>query len=243
MSKKDYIPTSDSEFFDFQDTFVSVVNTNKAGWDFSPTADTEWTLLTNTVGVKKKLYDDTWSIVKTGSFTRPERLAFLNARQSYESGKMYDPTDTSIRLFISRYIRNNKLVTIEQKAAMGLTIPDEVKTPSTPPSEGNLLVGSVKSATHLAHHNEIGVPGQDSKAKEDYVENIHVFIAFTDASVKTAPDEKEFVYDGIVKYGVYDRNFAAEQEGKRAWYFAKVMSKGKGGSYGPPSSTWNGVIL
>jgi hypothetical protein len=198
MKKKDYIPKKDSEFFDFQDTFVKVVDDNKDGWDLSTTADTEWTLLTATTGTKKKLYIDKWEIVKTGSFSRPEKLAFLEARQSYESGKINDPSDTSIRLFISRYIRNNKLVSVDQKAEMGLTIPDDVKSPTSPPSEGNLLVGSVKSATHLAHHNEIGVPGQTSKAKEDYVENIHVFIAFTEANVKTAPELNEFVYDGIV---------------------------------------------
>jgi hypothetical protein len=189
------------------------------------------------------LFDDKWAIVKTGVYTKPEKLAMHEARRSYESGNPTDAADTSIRLFIKRFIRNNPLVNNEQKAEMGLTIPDEVKTPSAEPPAGNEIVGTVKSAKHLAHHNEVQTPGQVSKAKEPNIENVHIFIAFTEANVTLAPAISAFVFDGIVKRGVYDREFEPAQEGKRAWYFVRLMSKGKAAKYGPPSALWNSVIM
>ena len=111
------------------------------------------------------------------------------------------------------------------------------------PPVGNEIIGTVKSGVHLGHHNEVQTPGQVSKAKEPNIENVHIFIAFTEANVTIAPAINTFVFDGIVKRGVYDREFEPAQEGKRAWYFVRLMSKGKAAKYGPPSALWNSVIM
>ena len=108
---------------------------------------------------------------------------------------------------------------------------------------GNDLAGKIKKATYLVHYNQVSVPGQKSKAKGNGVENIHVFIYITEASVKTVPDISTFVYDGMVKRGKYVRQFDISQEGKRVWYIVRIMFKGKDQRYSSPSEPWDGIIM
>ena len=243
ITKKDFIPGPNGKFDDFQKTLVAAMTAHMSTWGLPTAATAEFTLLTATAGKKKLRWEDAWEIVKTKSFTHAQEVEMLAARKDYESGRPDDPTDTSIRLFLTRYVRNNPRVTDEQKAEMGLIIPDLVKTLSTHIFVGNNLVGTVSWGEHLVHHNEVLVPGQESKAKGEGVENIHVFIAFTAASVTVAPALDKFVFDGMVKNGKYERAFNVEQEAMRAWYFVRLMLKGKNGQYSVPSEIWQSVIM
>ncbi len=243
MPIKPSIPRANGKFDDFQKTLIAFILANMAGWGLPTAATAEFTLLSNTAGKKKLRWDVIWAIILTKVFTHPQEVELKAARKDYESGRPDDPTDTSIRLFLNRYIRYNPKVTDEQKAEMGLIIPDLVKTLSTHIFVGNNLVGTVSWGEHLVHHNEVLVPGQLSKAKGDGVENIHVFIAFTAASVTVVPSSDKFVFDGMVKNGKYERVFAQEQEAMRAWYFVKMMMKGKKGQYSAPSDVWQSVIM
>ncbi len=243
MPTKNFIPGPYGKFNDFQATLIAFILANMAGWGLPTAATAEFTLLSNTVGKKKLRWEAIWAIILTNVYTHPQEVELKAARRDYEFGRRDDPTDTSIRLFLTRYIRNNPRVSDEQKAAMGLIVPDLVKTLSTHVFVGNNLVGTVSWGEHLVHHNEVLVPGQESKAKPDGVENIHVFIAFTAASVKEVPALDKFVYDGMVKNGKYDREFTIEQEAMRAWYYVKMMMKGKNGKYSLPSEIWQSVIM
>jgi hypothetical protein len=246
MKSKDFIPGSNVEFNDFQENLVKKINEYLAGWGLSTDAITELATLTSGPNNKKKRWEDAWSIVKTKNFTKAEEAEMLKARKEYESGHKEIPTDTSLRLFITRYIRNNPKVTIQQKVEMGITQPDEEITPTSPglaKSAGAGLFGKVMNAQHLLQNSEVTVPGQKSKAKGEGVEEIQVFIAFTDATVTAHPDLKEFAYDGTVTRGKYKRNFDPSQVGKKAWYYARVMIKGKTKTYGPPSEYWNAVVM
>ena len=246
MSGKDFIPASNRVFNDWQGNFVTVAHGYFPDWDLPPAADTEWGKLVTVPGNKQTRWKNAWNIVSTGEFTRSQEVEMLKARASYESGHKDDPGDTSLRLFIKRYIRYNPRVTDAQKQEMGLLVPDEVISQTSPElakSEEAGLLGKVASAQHLLQISEVTIPGQKSKAKGQGVEDIQVFIAFTDATTTTPPDIKDFAYDGVVLRGKYKRNFETSQVGKKAWYYARVMIKGKTRTYGPPSEFWSAVIM
>ena len=240
------IPRSNSGFNDFQDTFVNVVNDNIATFDFSAAATLEWKLLTNTVGKKKKNWDAIWPIIKTKVFTHADEVRMVETRKDYESGTRKDATDTSLRLFIKRYIINNPLVTSEMKVLLGLTVPDDIKTERTGVHgfhPGNDLSGKVRSADHLVHWLKITIPSQKSKAKPPSVKDIQIFMALTELSVTVAPALSAFGYIGVVQGGLFTQIFDITQEGKRAWYYARFMYKGKMVTYGPPCTIWNAIVM
>ena len=246
MTTGDYIPNGRGAFDDWQDNLVTQANSFIPTWGLPTAATAEWTLLTNTPGKKKKRWEAAWAIVKTKVFTRPQEEELIEARKDYESGHRDDPNDTSLRLFIARYIRNNPRVTGPQKLAMGLPVPDEVISPSTDTqskSPGSELSGKVRQGEHLIQHSDVLIEGQISKALPEGVKCIQIFIAYTEAAVTVAPPKSAFVYDGEVKRGKYNRVFDEAQEGKRAWYYARMLFSGKIPTYGPPSPVWNAVIM
>jgi hypothetical protein len=242
----DYIPGGLAEFDAWQSNFVDVFNYILSGLTVLPAVVAEWELLTQTPGVKKIRWDNAWSIVKTKEFKHSQETELLSALRDYISGNRSDVSDTSLRLFIARYIRFNPAITKEQKKQMGLTVPKD-KNSNTSDTGAKLsgieIDGIVRKSTHLHHYNDVKVAGQRSNAKPEGVENIQVFIAFTDVSVKTAPAISAFAYDGVVKCGKYVREFDAAREGMRAWYYARVMIKGKTATYGPPSVIWSAMIM
>jgi hypothetical protein len=246
MASNSFIPAPNGEFNNWQANFVKVVNNYSGDWQLSSMAMAEWTALTVGPNSKKAAWEKIWGVVSTRDFKRSEQVEMLAARKSYEYGKKESAKDTSLRIFISRYLRNNPLVSKKQKKEMGLTVPDPVRTPTSAEPSGGAgaeFQGSVAFGTHLVHHNLVRIPGLKSKARAKGVENIQVFIAFTEASVKTPPDMKYFAYDGTVKSGKYVRVFEPEQEAMRAWYYIRLKYKGHTHSYGPPSEYWNAVIM
>ena len=152
----DFIGRSDADFDDWQDNFVAKVNLNKATWNLSEAALDEWTFLTVTAGDKKAEWVLRWAKVKSGEFTHSDVVYKDSARRSYESGDVNNPADTSLRIFINRYIRFNPLVTDGQKAEIGITIPDEQKTPAPGVDGSNVLrevAGQLLKNEHLCKKN------------------------------------------------------------------------------------------
>jgi hypothetical protein len=246
MSGINFIPAPNGKFNDWQKNFTTVAPGYFTGWGLPTAASDEWDALVTDPGNKQQRWITAYNIVSSGEFTHSQEVEMLDARNSYESGRPDDPDDTSLRLFIKRYIRYNPRVTKAQKQVMGLLVPDEVITQTSPDlakSEEAGLMGKVASAQHLLQNSEVTVPGQKSKAKGEGVEEIQVFLAFTDATTTTPPDLKDFAYDGTVTWGKYKRNFDPSQVGKKAWYYARVMIKGKTKTYGPPSEYWNAVVM
>ena len=245
MAYKNYIPRPDSAFNLWQNNFVTKANVYIVGWALSATALTEWQLLTNTPGKKKLEWDEAWRKVATGQFESHHTVRKTYARKSYESGRRTQAHDTSLRLFIARYVRNNPQVTTEQKANLGLTIPDMIKTPHPgvdAASKSIGLLGAVKDIKHLMHRSSVTTPGAESRGLAYGVDGIEVHMAFTEATCKQSPPVSEFKFDGEVKYGLYARQFDVEQECLRAWYVARKRFKGKKKTYGPFSTPWSALI-
>ena len=229
--------------FDFwQKNFITKSAGFMAGWDLSASAIAEWAVLT---GAGKKLrWDAAWAIVSTGEFLHSQEQEMLDAKKSYISGMKGNPADTSIRLYITRYIRNNPKVTNEQKIAIGILVADETIT-TTIPGEAKIsgeLTPILKYLKHLAHY--LGVKDQDMKTvtKEQGVAEIGMFIAITEGNVKVCPPLSAFQYDGKVRNGGYVRTFQPEMEGMRAWYLARKKSKGRNGVFGSPGFPANSLI-
>jgi hypothetical protein len=245
-STKDFIPGPNADFDNWQSSFVSTVNLYISGWGLSTDALDEWATLTSEPSNKQKRWKTIWDIVKTKEFTHSQAQECADARKSYESGRRDDPNDTSLRLYITRYIRNNPKVSNTQKKALKITVPDDVITETSPElakkSEA-ALEGRIVSASHLMHHSKVNILGQTDTAMGEDVLEIQVFIAFTEATVTTAPNMKDFHFDGLVTRGKYDRVFDPSLVGSKAWYYARNVIKGKTKTFGPPSEFWNGMVM
>ncbi|MEI8204803.1 MAG: hypothetical protein WCH34_17420 [Bacteroidota bacterium] len=245
MPSKDFVPHKNSLFDNWQENLVNVANDCKEAWGLSNRALGEWELLTNTSGKKKKRWETIWAVVSSKNFTHSDETELLSARKDYESGNKNNPDDTSLRIFISRYIRFNKNVTVKQKEKMGLTIPKATRSKTLVVDEnqlaGNLSGRVIKNMNHC-HVSEIGVPGRKSKALEEGVKSIQVFIAFTPPDVKVAPPIKEFNYDGVADVGKHIHIFEADMGLTRVWYYARREFKEKKNTYGPPSIPWSALI-
>ena len=242
MVRKDFIPHQDSLFNNWQDNFVTRANVYIPGWGLTAAALAEWAMLTNTPGKKKLLWDQAWPKVASGLFDRADTALKKRARKEYEFGFEVNAKDTSLRLFISRYLRNNPLVTNEQRADLGLRVPDLIRTPS-PGADQNINVeGAIANMKHLMHRSCVMIPGALHKGLDVGVDAIEVYLVIKEASENIPPDVKEYTMDGEVKRGYYIREFDSEDEGMRAWYLARKRFKGKKKTFGTFSYPWSGLI-
>ena len=236
-----FVPNGNGPFYDFSENYNSVVSLYKATWNLPDQATDELTLL----ATKRDRFVHAWGIVKTKKFYPSDERELLDARQEYESGDPTKPSDTSIRIFITRYIRNNPLVTNKQKVDMGIVIPDEIKTITTDTNAkvtGIEMKGAVSVVRHLSHTITIDYAGTKSKKKPKGAKEVQIFIGYGDALGKNPPDIKTFAYDGVVTAGKYTKSFDAAQEGLRAYYYVRIVVKGRKPVYGTPSVIWSAVI-
>ncbi len=241
----DFIGHSDADFDAWQENFVIKVNLYKATWGLSADALTEWTFLTVTAGDKKAEWVLRWATVKSGEFTHSDVVFKNSARHSYESGDINNPEDTSLRMFINRYIRYNPLVSDGQKADIGITIPSEQRTPAPGVDGSNVMrevAGQLLKNEHLFQLSQVNTPGVKSLAKGTGVDGIEIFIAITPITVTVSPAAKEYAFDGESKGGYYKRQFDDGQEELKAWYKARKRFKGRTKTWGPFSKPWWGVI-
>jgi len=245
MPDHDYIPGGNSKFNIWQDTFTKFATDFMPGWNLDQTALNKWQLLTNTPGKKKKRWEAAWKIAWSRNCKKSDKQELKDARKDYERGIKSDINDTGLRPFIAEYIRYNTKVTNEQKRDMGLTVRGDWKTESAESiaaSDKIDVSGSVAMITHLIHKNVVRTVGSKSRAKGKRIEEIQVYIAFTEAKVKVAPPLKEFKLDGIVFRGIYIRQFKEEDEGLRAWYYARKVIKGRKRIYCQASAPWSGLV-
>jgi len=240
MATNDFIPSGNAEFDAWQINFVIKVNSFKAGWNWNTDATAEWTLLTGTSNLKQARWAAIWAKVSSKEFMHSDEVELKAARKSYESGDKNNPVDTSLRIFTKRYIANNKNVTLQQKKACGLTVPDTVLTPAGNPATRSAEPQlTLKKQAHLLHQIEVMCPGAKSKAKADGVKEIVMYMTVQAANLPT-PALSVFQYVGDVKRGIYTSNFADTQEGMKAYYY--IREKNSKGLLGNPSMVI-GVII
>jgi len=242
MASHDYIDQKNAIFNPWQSNFIIVFDSYKATYDLPSGAAAEEIALK----VKQTRYETAWGIVNTGQYTDADLVELNDARHEYESGAPENPLDTSLRIFIGRYLRKNKLVTKKQREELGITIADTIKSPVTDTNaklSGIELNGNIKVYKHLIHQSEVKTPGKGSRAKGEGVLEIEVWICIVDDPKNlTPPDEKLYVYAGKVNAGIYTHTFIEDQVACRAWYRVRKIIKGKQKTFGPFSAPWSGVI-
>ena len=240
MATNDFIPSGNAEFDAWQINFVIKVNSFKSLWNFNSDATNEWTLLTGANNVKQARWAAIWAKISSKEFLHSDETEMKAARKSYESGDKNNLADTSLRLFIRRYIANNKNVTAQQKKACRLTVPDTIITQSSNiaarTTEPQL---TLKKQAHLIHQLEVKYPGTKSKAKADGVKDIFIYMIVQAANL-AIPSLDEFKYVGDVKRGNYTSHFTDTQEGLKAYYY--IREKSTKGVLGNPSMVI-GVIV
>jgi hypothetical protein len=185
--------------------------------------------------VKQARFLAAWAIVSSKEFMHSDEKELKEAIQSYVSGDKSNPADTSIRLFIKRYIANNIHVTPTQRMAMRLTEEVDVKTPAVDPS-GRILNTyiSVKKQSHLVIEVEVTYPGTKSKKKQKGVKEVMLYELVQAANVTTIPDPETttYKYIGDMKRGVFTSHFTLSQEGMAALYVMRTKNtKGVLGNY------------
>jgi hypothetical protein len=245
-TKKSFIPKGFAAFNEWQGNFVTSVNLFRPGWNWPPTVEDEWKLLTDTSGKKKLRWDIIAAIIVTNNFKPSDEVEMQKSRKDYEFGNRADNADTSLRIFTTRYIRNSPFVTEEQKRIIGILVPDLIKTPTTDTNvkiTGIELVGAMKKTQHLIHTILVTTPGSESRALGDGVDGIEVFMAITESSQTTAPPLTQFQLVGEIKRGLYTHTFDVDKVGKLAWYYVRKRLKGKTTTYGPPSLIWSWPII
>ncbi len=239
MPSKDFIPHDCHLFNDWQNNLINVANSHIESWGLTNLALEEWTLLTMTERKKKKRWEAIWFVVSKKDSKSSEKTELRSARKDYENGNPRNPKDTSLRLFITRYIRDNTKVTTQQKAEMRVTVPIDSQSSASPTTSKNAqkeLQGSVTMIKHLYHQSIVKVIGRKSLALGEGVYSIRVFIAFTQATDKTPPSIEKFKLDGTVSLGKYPPTFTEEEECLRAWYYARIVFKGRKKRYVPPAN-------
>ncbi|HEX7412791.1 MAG TPA: hypothetical protein VF411_02010 [Bacteroidia bacterium] len=233
MANTNFIPTSAAEFDAWQLNLVDHVNNYKGGWNWNSDAVAEWDQLTGVGNVKQARWEAAWAIVSSKEFLGSDETEYKGARKAYESGNVNNSEDTSLRIFIRRYITHNKRVTSTQKKAMRLTVPDMVRTAAADP--GAKVLGSylaLRKQIHLSIQIEVIYPETKSKAKRKGIKEVMVFMGVQDAGIKTTPAPETLLYAGDMSYGIYTATFLFAQEGMKAFFAIREKnSKGKLGNF------------
>lgn len=117
-------------------------------------------------------------------------------------------------------ISRNPGVTNENKEAIGVTVPSEVKTPIPPPTDAPAL--SLKSAISLNQTLTYKVAGQSGKAKPFGSVGVEVFRS---VGTVAATDPAQAAYNGTVTKSPFRQAFNAEDQGKFVTYWARYVTR------------------
>jgi hypothetical protein len=163
--------------------------------------------------------------VNTKQFYHSDEQELKEARKAYESGDINNPADTSLRLFVKRYIKYNVRVTDTQKKACRLTVTDTILSAAPDPgASGRVLQLQLIEQGHLAQKIGIHYSGIKSRAKPKGIKDILVYMAVQSLTVSTTPEASSFQYVGDVKRASYIAQFTESQVGMKAFYFVREKS-------------------
>jgi hypothetical protein len=222
---KDYIPEGNPEFDAWQENFVTQVNSFKTGWNWNSDGIDEWDMLTAPGNVKQARWEAAWAKVSSKQFYHSDEMELKEARQTYESGDIKNADDTSLRLFIKRYIRYNKRVSDQQKKACRLTVSDTVLTAASDPGTSDRVIQvELIEQSHGVHKIGVYYSGTKSRAKPKGIKDILVYMAVQATNISATPDVSAFQYVGDMKRASYIAHFTLSQEGMKAFYFVREKS-------------------
>lgn len=216
----DYIPGSDSEFNNWQSNFINYLTNNAGNMGLVPE---DLAPLTAAQSSWQTAYNDLIAAEAALSNAREHKN---DTRQNYESSLRA----TSQRLQVSAD------VTDADRAALGLTIRDTVRTAAGVPTTRPLA--TIESSDRLQH--KINFVDEDSptrRAKPDGVLGCEIWVKIGDAP-PTSPDELRFL--GLDTATPYTAKFNAEDANKTAYYMLRWTNRSM--EAGPWSETVGAFI-
>lgn len=210
---QDYIPSPDADFNNwFINTFLPYVNTNFAALGL--------TMAQNT------------ALQNLGTQWTADYNAHLNAQSSANAAAAAKDTtrglaEDTLRPNV-RTIQANTAVTNEQRAAMGITIPDTIKTPSpVPATRPGGTVDNRQRLMHITHYFDETTP--NSKARPEGVRGIEFWLKIG-GPPPVGPNE--VAYAGSDTRSPFSWIFDAADAGKMAhWMMRWINTRGEPGPW------------
>lgn len=218
---KDYIPSNEEDFNEWQDNFMSVLATLLAALgipagDFATVQgfQTSWV---SRYAVGREEADP----------TSAQRQAKRDAR------KAYVPV---IRQMVKQYIQFNPATTNDMRISLGITVADTVKTPAAVPDRAPKI--NIDKIAHSLHKLRMTDPDNpDTKKKPQGVRAMRVF-RFIGTSAPTGINQYSLI--GNPSRFLFNSSFDEADAGKKAWYIAQYENTR--GETGPLSDAVSAVI-
>jgi hypothetical protein len=208
----DFIPQSDAEFNIWQQNFIGVLAVNQAALGISAGTIAD---LQTSGGAFQTDY---------GSFTTTQNSA--NA-----ATQLKDTSRSTLENQIreqARIVQANPATTNEMRAQLGITIPDETRTPSpVPPTRPIASIDNRQRLQHTIHFFDESTP--NSKRKPDGVRGCEIWNKIGG----TAPiDPSELSYIATDTRTPYVLNFDGADAGKMSHYMLRwVNTRGETGPW------------
>jgi hypothetical protein len=218
---KDYIPGPDSEFDEWQDNFIEVLNALVA----------DGKLLAADIATLIPLQAD-WvaKYAVGGKEANPrssDRIAKTDSRKLYVK---------EIRKVVKDKINTKSTITNEDRTALGITVYDTVKTRVPVPAMAPAgKVEKINPGEHIIRNTNPDTPA--SRAKPKGVSGARVF-RFIGTAAPASPTD--YVYIGIAKRVKFKSTFNATDAGKKAFYI--LQYENTRGETGPLGSMFSETI-
>lgn len=176
-SYKDYIPEGVEIFYSWQNTFMEQLHIGAADWEIPATAINNLDNLQNDFDTKYKVANPTLRNTRNSV----QVVQLRASRAKYE---------TALRSMVQRFIKANPLVTDSSRLALGVTVPDTIRTkrgtPTTMPEVSTLPIKG--AGVKIFVSQETGAEGTSRRAKPKDVARIEVAI-FVGAEVPVHAEE------------------------------------------------------
>jgi len=217
---RDYIPAPDGDFHIWQNNFVTYVNTHLAdlglvAGDVAPinTAQATWTT------------------------DYPAQTAAQAARQAKDDARA--SLEGVIRPLVRR-LQASPDVDNAERAAMGITVPDQELSPKggPPTSRPVVRVDTSQRLQHTIHLADESTP--TSKARPDGVMSAEVWVKVAPAGDPPPADPKELTFLAVDTRTPYTTDFDGADAGKTAHYMLRWVSTT--GEKGPWSETASATV-
>jgi hypothetical protein len=221
MATNSYIPANEEDFNEWQLNFMSLVSSNLVLWSIAAGIFTA--LQTVQTG-----WDTAYAAGRDeANPTSSQRRAKNDSHTFYEK---------ELRKFVRTYITNNPVITNADKVAIGVTVPDGIRTRSERP--GYAPKEAVDGIKHLRHIIRITDPTNPlTRSKPKGVRGIRVLRYVGAVPPRGIADYTDI---GTSTKFLFKSDFSDADMGKTAWYIS--LYENTRGETGPPSDPVSAVI-
>ena len=218
-SQRDYIPSAEEDFNEFQAEFEELLVSDGPGWGVPPGKITD-------VSNARLDWEPKYAAGKDEADPKSSQRQTKNdARKAYTA---------LIRSVVNQYLRNNPAVENDDRVALGLNVPDTTRTRKPVPDHAPKQ--TVDKIDHLLHKLRITDPANpSSRKKPEGVARINVYRFIGEQSA--TPVLAEYTFVGASTKFLYKSSFEDTQIGKKAWYISQYENtRGERGPVSVPVS-------